>query len=419
MSPMLITNSSLQRSDLKLQRRSGDPADGPLGAYSTILEPPTTWTDAITREKGPSDYRRKIRDCENATTYLSANEVRYVGHNDGYLYIERYNSLNQTLAIEYKGCFGTFDVPTMPSLDHTLADNQAKVSLVNQILRAQQSLQGLVFAGELGKTIRGIKRPYQSLVRKLNGYLGSVKRQNSKLRRANKDKIHDIIANSWLETVFGLTPLANDLDGLAHALATDVLRETVRVYAVGSVRGPLSSEVWSNTAGYVTIRRVSSVLATTNVKYYGAIKNRHNGNSVQLHRRLGLTLSDFVPSIYNLIPYSFLVDYATNLGDIVQAACINTSDVAWLAKGTLREASRQMLDLSYTLAPLTGSFKYRKLVWVPGIPTKVTLRQVLREQFNGSLVPEFRFTLPYSLKKWANIAALGITHKRVLKSLLP
>jgi hypothetical protein len=43
----------------------------------------------------------------------------------------------------------------------------------------------------------------------------------------------------------------------------------------------------------------------------------------------GFTPSEFVPTAWELLPYSFLVDYFTNIGDILSSSVTSTARLAW------------------------------------------------------------------------------------------
>lgn len=47
--------------------------------------------------------------------------------------------------------------------------------------------------------------------------------------------------------------------------------------------------------------------------------DRLNGsnNALSLNRRLGLEFASIIPALYELTPYSFLLDYVSNLGDVI------------------------------------------------------------------------------------------------------
>jgi hypothetical protein len=51
-----------------------------------------------------------------------------------------------------------------------------------------------------------------------------------------------------------------------------------------------------------------------------------------MYRRLGFQAQNFIPTIYELVPYSFLIDYFVNLGGIIEAVCTDTTGVYFVSK---------------------------------------------------------------------------------------
>jgi len=62
-----------------------------------------------------------------------------------------------------------------------------------------------------------------------------------------------------------------------------------------------------------------------------------------LQRALDLTgfrLDEFVPALYEVTPWSWLIDYFSNVGGLLAASTVDTSDIAWIS----RTVSRRSLD---------------------------------------------------------------------------
>jgi hypothetical protein len=129
-------------------------------------------------------------------------------------------------------------------------------------------------------------------------------------------------------------------------------------------------------------------------------------------RYFGLDLSSFVPTVWELIPYSFLVDYFANIDDIISAATLNRSTIRWLAKTEVQilQAEFSSFNLAAFPSNLGSSSGY---VIMPGhaISKRVIVN---RAAYTGSLVPTLEFTIPGFGTKWINMAALRLSHLKMV-----
>jgi hypothetical protein len=147
------------------------------------------------------------------------------------------------------------------------------------------------------------------------------------------------------------------------------------------------------------------------VQYYGAVKVTMSSFSGRVSEEAGLRVRDFAPALWEWIPYSFLVDYFTNIGDIVEAASFPRSDVAWCARTirntSTRDGSRMtIVKNSSTAYPLTNHVEV-----LAAYPSTLIIERkyVERDKYLGSFVPSFQWEIPGSknFKKYLNIAALA------------
>jgi hypothetical protein len=67
---------------------------------------------------------------------------------------------------------------------------------------------------------------------------------------------------------------------------------------------------------------------------------------IAVQQSWGLGTRDFIPTIYELIPYSFLVDYFVNIGEILNAWSFNQADLAWH-----NDTNREVFDTSVQVIP--------------------------------------------------------------------
>jgi hypothetical protein len=120
-----------------------------------------------------------------------------------------------------------------------------------------------------------------------------------------------------------------------------------------------------------------------------------------LPMRFGLSLSDVVPTAYEAFMWSFLLDYFSNMGDVLDAWCVGMVDFAWLNRTT---RSRRIVKFSDAIAtPLAGESRYAY-----GGHTRVVTKTVKREKVDNFNDAKVLVKLPGSgSTQWLNIAALA------------
>ena len=125
----------------------------------------------------------------------------------------------------------------------------------------------------------------------------------------------------------------------------------------------------------------------------------------------GLGVSDMLPAVWEAIPFSFMVDYFVNVGEVLDSFHVLSARLAWL-KRTVR--NRRTVSAS-SLQSMTG---------LPGYPAgypKITCRggefrthgiRVQREAVPQMPWPGFQFRVPFGNDlKVANISALLLAIK--------
>ena len=231
----------------------------------------------------------------------------------------------------------------------------------------------------------------------------------------------EVAADSWLEVAFGWKPLMQDTidasEGIAR-LAYDTVLPNVCHNGTGTMtqRNVGAPETWSYSglsgyAGFKTER-------IDRVKLKAAMKpNFGNVKLMDKARLLGFSPYDFIPTMWELIPYSFVVDYFTNAGEVIESS--TALDVRYLW-GQETIVSQQMYARVYMDARTTPATH----AGTPGrILNDYTLQPgkwqhesttVSRAKVDVStLVPAFHFKMP-GLRQNLNLAALLASHSRAV-----
>jgi hypothetical protein len=120
----------------------------------------------------------------------------------------------------------------------------------------------------------------------------------------------------------------------------------------------------------------------------------------------GFNWEDVAPQVWEVIPWSFLVDYFINVGDVIEASCNTLNGPLWVEEVNILETEdlrKITLNVPFTKDQYAG-----KIVSIDGPDTtcKGSYRTVTRKEYTGPLQPTLRFQLPVDMQ-WLNIAALA------------
>jgi len=312
--------------------------------------------------------------------------------------------------------------------DHHLAwdasdvDGEALTLLYKKIRQETSHMNGLQFLGELREALRMIRKPALAIQDGLISYdrlLRKRKESVAKLRIPVSKKLNiwkDVIAGTWLEVSFGWKPLVQDTKDIAETIGRILLpdsgRTRVRAYKekTSSLEPTATNNSWHNST-ILTVTNFTYVDAVYGVQYIVGLKMIPVGptSAVNRMRNLsGLTLENFVPTLYELTPWSFLLDYFTNVGDIINSAFTNTANVTWQMRTTRLRTTRTCVSAG---GLNTGAFNPPYFNYIDSsfktAYSSVVKSTVSRQILTHLEIPDISFSLPGSNYKWANIAALA------------
>ncbi len=274
----------------------------------------------------------------------------------------------------------------------------ALIALLNKYQSEVSMFKGGIFLGELRETLRMIKRPAQALRRRVGHYW----RIQQRIRRAPTKPSQDTLANTYLEYMFGAAPLMGDISDAGHALArlyennyVSRLRTSESYSDYSAVRTVASQNPLSN--GYNDSDWSISVKRSGGVRFCGDFQVQLAGNRL---RQFGISASEFVPTVWELLPWSFLVDYFSNIGNVLAASTSEYPSSIW-------HSATYFLEEQYTATLVR---KDPNTLWsaskVQG--QKVVYMRRLNPRLELGLA-DLRLTIPgfdSDPWKWLNIAAL-------------
>lgn len=160
------------------------------------------------------DFRKRISEYRNATTPLTGYRVIGIYAGSGYQTSDYEVPLGSTWVPGYEYMYGhgwllrkcysathvlSSGTPTVQSATNA----RALADFYQRARDAQHHSKGLTVVGELGRTIRMIKHPVQSVRKAISGYLTDLK----KGRRIPRRKRMAFVTDTWLEAQYGWKPL--------------------------------------------------------------------------------------------------------------------------------------------------------------------------------------------------------------------
>lgn len=371
--------------------------------------------ESVRVDSGPvSDYRYRISIGDNATSELFGTKVdmKLV---EGQLAIAYYDPLFGNINYWYfsQGDLAYSQVSQLGLIGptSTTADNRAKAKFIRKCSEAQSALQGQVVLGELTEALNMVRHPARSLRKGIDDYFDTLKKR----RRGNNATKKKVLSDTWLEYMFGWRPLISDIEAGSKALDNIRSRrhpyQMIKVVESESVDVPTPPEYVPGMLSYYIAKKR---YGTSTIVYRGIVNLNVNPGISMVAENLGFRWDQFVPSLWELVPYSFLVDYFTNIGDIIQSWSYASSNLRWVSKTVIDE---------FTIEHQTAGFSPDVLSLHPAqiverierhASSRSTARVVQRTANGGSLVPSLVFEVPGSDSlKWLNIAALATSQRRL------
>lgn len=234
-----------------------------------------------------------------------------------------------------------------------------------EAIRNQRSNMSLgVTLGEALETVDGIGRvahrlaemfkkhreqQQRMLIRFIGHYVvgptGSPVRDRSVVRRLRpvEKKISQEIRDAWLEFSLGIRPTVKDARDLAETLSrwntADFAHTRIKGY--GSTSTVLLTDTSAETMNGIDYLRHRRRVATSKVIYrVGLLPDPEIaafGSAQRLHQLLGFNLQNFVPTVWNLLPSSWIVDTVTNVSAIMGAWMTDVSRITYICKSVVHE----------------------------------------------------------------------------------
>jgi hypothetical protein len=282
---------------------------------------------------------------------------------------------------------------------------------------------------EFGDVLRQFGRPFGSLV---DAFLRHENRLIFEKRRLvgspswKKEQYARIAANTWLETSFGLLPLISDAESLAKSFGrweyelsdSPKLRDRMRTRAEESASSAAGPYRWNGyEMSFDGIVKTTTVARAQYVVGLSGEVRADFGSNARLLEILGFEDRNIPMAVWEATPWSWLVDYGTNVQQIMQAAATITSRVKWIV---LSETLQTTVHAAPIVTPGHNSNSYELLDFQSDYPLRVEDRGVkmIRTTLNRTLpstlgMPPLYFKSPLGdMKKMANLLALAVSRSK-------
>lgn len=382
-------------------------ADGVLYSDQTYDGSIYSWIDTVDKDGPLLDFRQRIRNGDNATTYLSGEEF-IVECEPGYFYRKYKRDIpSDALPNEYEDSVSgkyLFIAPISGTSDLSIntAKNQALARFYSNLNSIDTKFKGMVFAGELRESLKMIRHPASALRKGFSYYLNHIKKYG-RLKRAHR---LSAVRATWLEYSFGWLPLINDLDSAITAFYTSDVAHPIFEMARG--RGMVEDyspffnfEVTPITNVVLEVEMVQRM--STIVSLYGI--HHSEGRGVENLHHYGFRPSEFVPTLWELIPYSFVVDYFTNIGKILESWSYRWIGPRFLSQTVITELEHKFerlqprvekidgfSDVTVTIRPGSARSAHKNVTRIPSVPLSL---------------PSLELKVPGRWTQWTNLVALS------------
>lgn len=418
---------------------------GSISCFSWPLSEVTSQTlvktgigNEVLAEHEMLNWRDRISRGLSATTTFEAEECT-LEYAPGHIFLGKWcgGSVNRYGYFQKDGDLfsGSTSVwnrpPAAPSIMDSKTRDEALSYAIKDARSKQTHFRGGNFLAELADTIRGLRNPVKGFRGLLDAYhrngrkrvkraVGrrSLPRTQEDFRRLERDSpdvaraAQRALGDSWLEANFGWQPLLSDAVSAYQGLRRLATRiplarfsgfkenDDPPTYASGTINLQITPMDW-------TVRTETKYT----VHFYGAVKIEVSQPTSAKIEEFGVRARDFLPAVWEAIPYSFLIDYFSNIGDIIETVSFPRSDLAWISR-TFRNhtiRSTEQVAIAEFSDPAFPASNSNKVFAFQSPRVKWDRKYVSRTAYSDSIVPSLRFEIPGSKnwKKWCNIAALA------------
>jgi len=305
-------------------------------------------------------WRSVVRAHGNATNPVTATRVKKLrssGSASQRLFVITNVSGNWSVAYSQGGS-ASGACGALPPISYGTADsaalNRARSAFVSEVYSLRGGFQSGIFAGELRETVNLIRHPFKALRDGLSDYHRDLTKGRSRAGKTVRKRT-SFLRKTWLEYQFGLSPLIADIKNGYDALQklnnpsnNPIIR--IRKRASGhNVIWDTGGGNYGWAGGSIGFGCRRSYTDDTDAYAYGAYYRQTLEGTSSLADVAGGGFFNFLPTVWELIPYSFLVDYFAPVGAMIEAMSVATLRPLYLGESTVVRRTVRCTDYQYTL----------------------------------------------------------------------
>jgi hypothetical protein len=264
---------------------------------------------------------------------------------------------------------------------------------------------------EASELVRGLASPAKALRKEItNLYQSLQKRAYRSARRGGRD-MAKVVGGTWLEWKFAVDPLISDCDDAATAfnkVSQGDFRHSIPIRGRGidyleTYQGWQAVAVPGIPTGLQCICHREDRCSVIN---RASIRISSDNGEVPLAMQFGVGVEDLLPSVYEGIPWSWFVDYFTNVSSVIQAYSIIAGNISW-ANRTVRNSRTQFWGPAQAVPSGVTPSRFEYTCLRSGL-AEAEFSTVTRTKAQlVDLLPPLRAKVPFSGVKWCNLAALS------------
>jgi hypothetical protein len=279
--------------------------------------------------------------------------------------------------------------------------NSAKGAFCKQAVSKISPFSGGPFIGELREAIHMIRNPAKALFETVLNYAEVSKNWRRKIGQKSWKRI---ASESWLESVFGWAPLISDVKSGAEAVSRVVNGFIPNTHCFGAAED--TKQIQPATKQQRNIDEVTwyyyqMVSDTTSCKVNGAVRIEPANTLSGALDVFGIGWDQVLPTAWELLPFSFVTDYFSNVGDIIASASLLDGRIVYCSMTT--KTVRLTRQSGFTAVPSTKELS-KASVSAGELRAEITR---YTRQHVGNPVPSLQFKCPgIKSMKWLNLAAL-------------